>query len=163
MESQRTTTWKDYEEVARHLLNEIATEFGLGHVEGKQLVSGESGTAWEIDAKGVLAEGDGFLVIECRRYPSSRISQEEVGGIAFKITDTGAAGGILVTPVGLQAGAKHVAAHSNIREVTLDANSSTTDYVLKFLNQIFVGFSSTAHATGTFDAEVINPPNKAKP
>lgn len=48
--------------------------------------------------------------------------------------------GILVSPLGLQEGAKIVANHENIIEVVLDQNSTTTDYVLSFLNQINVGW-----------------------
>jgi hypothetical protein len=43
--------WQTYEEVAAHLLDEFAAEFGLSRVEGKQIVDGQhSGTKWEIDA-----------------------------------------------------------------------------------------------------------------
>ena len=44
--------WRTYEEVADHLLNRFANEFGLKFVEGKQKIQG-SATTWEIDAKGV--------------------------------------------------------------------------------------------------------------
>ncbi len=44
--------WKTYEEVAQFLLNRVADQFGVGRFEGKQVMPGESGTTWEIDAKG---------------------------------------------------------------------------------------------------------------
>ena len=39
------THWRNYEEVAQYLLGQMAAHFGLGRVEGKQLLAGVSGTA----------------------------------------------------------------------------------------------------------------------
>ena len=136
-------TWQSYEEVAQHLLNQFACQFELGRVEGKQLVPGESDTEWEIDAKGVSKNGEGFLIVECRRYTTSRLNQESMAALAFRIQDTGANGAIIVSPLDLQAGAKRVAAHANIQHVILGPKSTTADYVLRFLNQIFVGLTET--------------------
>ncbi|MCW5199019.1 restriction endonuclease [Desulfobulbus sp. F4] len=132
-------SWKSYEEVAAYLLNKFAEHFGLECVEGKQLVPGESGTDWEIDAKGVANNGDGFLIVECRRYTTSRLDQESIAGLAFRIQDTGAQGGIVVTPLDLQAGAKKVAAYKNIHHVKLSPDSTTSVYVLRWLKEIFIG------------------------
>jgi hypothetical protein len=107
--------WETYEQVAQFLLNEMAAQFGLGRVEGKQIIPGDSGTSWEIDAKGVRAGDEGFVIIECRRYTTRGVPQEQVGGLAYRIRDTGAEGGSLVSPLGLQQGAALVAAHSGIR------------------------------------------------
>jgi hypothetical protein len=68
--------WQSYEEVATYLLNQCAQEFGLSKVEGKQTIPGlRSDTEWEIDAKGVKEGNEGFVIIECRRYTTSRQSQ----------------------------------------------------------------------------------------
>ena len=131
--------WKTYEQVAQFLLNEMAAQFGLGRVEGKQIIPGDSGTNWEIDAKGVRAGDEGCVIIECRRYTKDRVPQDEVGGLAYRIRDSGAAGGIVVSPLGLQHGSALVAAHSGIRSVRLAPDSPTTSYVLQFLNQTFIG------------------------
>lgn len=149
--------WENYEEVAVHLLNRLADHLGLDQVEGKQKVEGESGTSWEIDGKGVQVGDEGFVVLECRRYPSSRVTQEEVGGLAFRISDTGAQGGIIVTPIGLQEGAKKVAAHAGVEEVRLDANSTDEDYVLSFLNRVFAGVSDTMEFGDEVDFVVPGP------
>ena len=135
--------WQAYEEVAQYLLNELATHFGLGHVEGKQIVSGESGTEWEIDAKGVKVNDEGFIIVECRRHTKSKVGQEQVAGLAYRIRDTKASGGIVVSPLDLQSGAKKVAAHSGIVHVKLDPRSTTTDYVMTFLGQVFVQITET--------------------
>ncbi len=141
--TEEKKTWESYEEVAHYLLNQFASQFGLGHVEGKQCVPGESGTEWEIDAKGVRNNSDGFLIVECRRYTKSRLSQESLAAIAFRIQDAGANGAIVVSPLDLQSGAKLVAAHTNIQHVILDSKSTTTEYVLRFLNKIFMGLTET--------------------
>lgn len=150
-----TKKWKSYEEVAQYLLNQFAENFGLGSVEGKQIIPGQSGTSWEIDAKGLKTEGEGFFIIECRRYTTSRLSQESVGAIAYRIKDTGAEGGIIVSPLKLQKGAKKVAEYKSIRHIILNPESTTTDYILKFLNQIFVGISETITLTSKVHAKLI--------
>jgi hypothetical protein len=121
------------------LLERFGEQFGIGRVEGKQLVPGATGTNWEIDAKAFQSEGAGFLIVECRRYTTSRLDQESLGALAYRIRDTGAAGGILVSPLGIQEGAARVARAEGIRSLRLTPTSSTTDYVLEFLNQTFIG------------------------
>ncbi|MCK4392390.1 hypothetical protein KAX17_05750 [Candidatus Bipolaricaulota bacterium] len=150
-----STAWKSYEEVAQHLLNEFADRFRLGRVEGKQIVPGASGTDWKIDAKGVCEQGDGFVIIECKRYTTQGLCQEIVGGLAYRVVDTGAKGGIVVSPLELQTGARKVAGHSNIIHVKLDPKSTTTDYVMRFLNQVFVGLTAKVEVTGSLEMKVI--------
>lgn len=134
--------WETYEQVATHILGQIAKQFELNRVEPKQVIQGQStGTEWEIDAKGIKEGEEGFVIVECRRYTTSKQTQEKLAGLAFKIADTGATGGIIVSPLGLQEGATKIAASENIINVTLDANSTTTDYILKFLNRVMVGIS----------------------
>lgn len=76
-------TWNTYEEVAQYLLNQFAEYFELGRVEGKQIVPGKSGTEWEIDAKGVKADGEGFLIVECRRYTKVPLESRKHGSLGF--------------------------------------------------------------------------------
>jgi hypothetical protein len=148
--------WETYEDVAVYILDQIASELGLDKVEGKQDVYGSrSGTNWEIDGKGVKVGGEGFVIIECRRYTKSKQKQEQVAGLAYRIIDTGAAGGIIVSPLGLQEGAAKVAAAENIQEVHMDANSTHTDYVLQFLNHIFAGIALKGEGTMTATGTVI--------
>jgi hypothetical protein len=135
--------WESYEEVAAHLIRHFADDFDLGKVEGKQIVPGASGTEWEIDAKGYSQDGEAFVIVECKRYTASKVNQETVAGLAFRIQDTGASGGIIVTPLGFQEGAHKVAAHTGIHTVRLNQDSTKTDYVLQFLNKICVGLSET--------------------
>jgi hypothetical protein len=132
--------WQTYEEVAAYLLNEFAAEFGLDRVEGKQNVSGlRSGTTWEIDAKGVRENNEGFIIVECRRYTNSKQNQEKLGSLAYRIADIGAAGGIIVSPLDLQKGAKKIAQAENIAEVTLSPDSTPHYFAMQFLNKIMIG------------------------
>jgi hypothetical protein len=146
--------WETFEEVAAYLLDQCAAEFGLDRVEGKQSVPGSrSGTDWEIDAKGVVAGDGNFMIIECRRYTTSRQSQEKLAGLAYRIRDTGAIGGILVSPLGFQEGAKKVAAAENIFEVTLSPDSTPTDFVIGFLGKFRAGVSMPLYLHQQVDVE----------
>lgn len=131
--------WESYEEVARYLIEECRVHFNLAKVEEKQELVGTSGATWEIDGKG-LRTGDGaVIVMECRRHTTSAISQEQVGGLAYRIRDLGGAGGIMVSPLGLQSGAKIVAAAENVIEVKLSPDATTVEYLMEFLDRIHVG------------------------
>jgi hypothetical protein len=147
-------TWRTYEEVSAHLLNMLARELGLVRVEGKQVLPGESGTDWEVDAKGVVEGDKAFVLVECRRT-NTRQSQAKVAAFAFSIQDTGAVGGIIVTPVPLQTGAKKVAASANIQHVQIDLDSTHEEFAFKFLNRLFVGVVSRLAVTDSVDATVM--------
>ena len=90
-----------YERAARDILQRLRSEFGLSEVQGKQVVHGESGATWEIDAKGIVEGSNAFVVIECRRYTTSKLKQEGVAGLAWRVQDTGASAALLVSPLGL--------------------------------------------------------------
>lgn len=133
--------WLIYEEVATEILGRLKEELGLVAVESKQSVAGNSGTDWELDAKGLKDETGAFVIVECRRYAKSRLKQEAVASLAWRIQDTGAAGGFIVSPLGLQEGAIKVAAAANILPVTLNANATPHQFVLSFLGNFFVGLT----------------------
>ncbi len=145
MESEESTTWESYEDVARYLLDKMGDALGLERVEGKQTLTGESGTTWEIDGKGVRANAGAIVVIECRRYTTSKLKQKDMAAMAWTISDVGASGGIVVTPIGVQRGGQIVAKSAGIEVVHLDANSTRTDYVLSFLHNVFVGVAGDNH------------------
>ena len=88
---EEPTTWESYEDVARFLLEKLGDKLGLGleRVEGKQKLVGESGAEWEIDGKGVKADGGAIVVVECRRYTTSRVKQSAVASLAWTISDLG--------------------------------------------------------------------------
>lgn len=149
-------TWGTYEEVAVYILDQIVSDLELDfeRVEGKQHVYGSrSSTSWEIDGKSVQVDGEGFVIIECRRYTTSKQNRGRVAELAYRIIDTGASGGIPVSPLGFQEDAKKVAAAEGIHEIFMTADSTRTD-VLKFLNHIFAGASLTVTSTFTATAVV---------
>jgi hypothetical protein len=138
------TKWESYEQIAQFLLDKMAEHFDLSRVEEKQKVEGKrSGTTYEIDGKGIAKNGDGFVILECRRYTKSRQNQEHLAAIAYRIIDTGAKGGIIVSPLGLQEGARKIAEAENVVSVHLGENSTTKNYILGFLNKVFIGVTDT--------------------
>jgi len=152
-----TKKWETYEQVAAYLLNQFAHEFGLDRVEGKQELKGKrSGTTWKIDAKGVREGNEAFVIIECRRYTTSKHNQEQVGSLAYRIIDTGAEKGILVSPLGMQKGAAKVANAENIINVQLDENSTRHEYVLGFLNKIMLGLQDTIQTKEEVHVKIVN-------
>ena len=113
-------------------------------VEGKQKIPGvKSGTDWEIDAKGVREGNEGFIIIECRRYTTSKQNEEKLAALAHRIEDTGAVGGILVSPLGLQEGAAKIATAKNIIEVQLNADCTPEEFVMRFLGKLIAGIKET--------------------
>ncbi len=130
--------WQTYEEVARMILDSLANEFGLESVEGKQEVIGlRSDTQYEIDAKGLYEGAAAIMIIECRRHTTAKIDQEQLAALAYRIKDTGAKGGLIVSPLGLQKGAKKIAKAENIVSVELSEDATPESYLLKFLNKLF--------------------------
>ena len=137
--------WIQYEQVAAQILNDVAAHFGLKRVEGKQSIPGlRSGTEWEIEAKGLSDDNQAFVIIECRRYTTSKLKQEHLGAVAYRIIDTGAAGGIIVTPLGLQEGAEKVAVAENIIPVRLSLDATPEQFALEFLGNVIVRLRGVA-------------------
>jgi hypothetical protein len=101
--------------------------------------------------------GEQYSTNRDKVYTTSRQNQDRVGGLAYRIIDTGAQGGILVSPLGLQEGASKIAKAENIYSVILDAGSTTTEYVLRFLEKTRYGkhLQSTIPITATLSAKVI--------
>jgi Restriction endonuclease len=129
--------WERYQAVAADLLNRFATQFGLDRVEGKQKIRGEKST-WEIDAKGMRDSDGAVILVECRRK-KRKLDQEALAAIAYRIQDIGAQGGIVVSPLKLQSGAKRIANAESIIEVQLDQDSTSLDFAMRFLGKLMAG------------------------
>ena len=129
--------WETYEQVAQKVISDLRRELSIDIVEGKQRLQGESGVTWEIDGKATAGGSDGFFVVEVRRHTTSGQKQEHLAALAYRIQDLGGAGGIIVSPLPLQHGAKIIAAHENIVEITLAADSTADNYMAKFLEHVF--------------------------
>jgi hypothetical protein len=131
-----------YEQVTRAILERCREQLGYKEVCPKGKIPGETGTEWEIDAICYRAESDGMILVECRRHTTSKIDQEQVGGLVFRIIDTGAEGGLMVTPLGFQAGAELVAKARQVNLATLNPDATEREYVLKIAGQLFLGVGS---------------------
>lgn len=95
--------------------------------------------------------------MECRRYTTSKQSQEKLGGLAYRITDTGAEGGIIVSPLGLQEGARKIAQAENIVEVRLNPDSTPQNFAMQFLNKVMIGISDRATVSESVKVEISGP------
>jgi hypothetical protein len=134
-------TWETYEDVTRAVLSDLREYLGVGDILGKKKYKGKI-TEWEIEASSYEKEDKSKLVIvECRRYTTSRLSQETVGGFSYRIDDLIATRGIIVTPLGLQKGAQKIADAKKITTITLDPNARSDNYIARISNQLFGKFT----------------------
>jgi hypothetical protein len=150
-----TPLWLIYEEAARSVLQQIGSALGISAVEGKQFLAGTSGTTLEIDAKALQEGGQNFLVMEVRRFTTSSLKQEDIAALAFRHGDVGASGGIVVSPLPLQRGAKLVAQSAGIEHVRLSPNSSPTEYLAEYMGRRFIGVSAIESISLTDSAEAV--------
>ncbi|MBB5696977.1 restriction endonuclease [Sphingomonas yantingensis] len=144
---KRGKEWANYEEVARYVLQQLGKRFGLAEVEGKQKVSGrQSGTEWEIDAKGVREADSSIILVECRRC-KRRLNQEALAAVAYQIIDSGAAGGITVSPLPFQKGAVKVAKAGRIEHVQLRPESTREQWIAEIGKVTHIGITETVGVT----------------
>lgn len=141
MSKKKDPSWKTYEEIAALVLNHCAAEFGIERVEGKQKVAAKSGATFEVDARAWTAGNAAHLLVECKKHENTGISQAITSALAWQILDTDADGGFLVSPNGLQAGAKFVAAAAHIHEVKLDPASTASAWFGEWLGKLRAGFT----------------------
>ena len=147
--------WSDYEDVSQYVLEQLRGRLGLAAVEPKQTLTGlDSGTDWEVDAK-CIRDGDAaILIVECRRY-KSRLTQEALAAIAYRIRDTRSAGGFTISPMKLQKGAKKVADANSVRHIQLHPDSTPAAWFaliddvfhVGFVDEVKVGASDTMELT----------------
>lgn len=154
--------WFIYEKAARRVLTDLRQDLGISAVEGKQSLDGLSGTTWELDARAWREGSDGFLVVEVRRHTTAGLKQEDLASVAYRIKDVGGSGGIVVSPLPLQKGARIVAVSADISHVVLSPESTTESYLAEFMGRRFVGASvnDSIQVTDSCDAEITyKPPN----
>ena len=142
--SSNAQTWRGYEELARHVLLHFAGMLGISEVEAKQRLMGAAGTEWEIDAKGILTGGRGFLVVECKERSTERLNQASIGALAFTVEAVGAQGAIIVTSIGLQEGAEKIAKRHDFKMVFLPKDGTFEDFFASCGNCLLRGVSDRA-------------------
>jgi len=149
--------WKNYEDVTKQLLSDVRDYLGLGQIEEKQKIRGKiSGTEWEVDVVAYDATDGKLILVECRQRSNSKLSQESLAGFAYRVKDTGADRGIIVTTIGLQDGAKKVAGAEKITEIKLDYNSTSENYIAQITNQIFVKLTDRIKFSESLEIELRN-------
>jgi predicted helicase len=128
----------NYEDLTRQILNDerVRPDLGLARVEPyKHNFPGKrTGTSWEVDAFGYDLDG-GLILIECKYYGTRKLNQNQLGGFAYTIQDTGAKRGIVVTTLGLQDGAIKVAKAENITLIRLDYSSNDENFTVHIVNR----------------------------
>lgn len=138
------------------MLRRLAKRLGIAEVEGKQRLRGQiTGTHWEIDAKAIDVGSGALVIVEARRHTRSRLSQEAVGAVAYRIQDLGASGAIVVSPHPLQKGAKKVAAANNVRHVRLDPDSTAEQWVATLEDLIHVEMHDRVSVSARDELELI--------
>lgn len=137
--------WENYEQVAKQLIDEFSEELGLQAVGGKQKIQGHlSRTTWEVDAL-AWKDQNNYLIVECKCYENKSVNQATVASLAWQIQDTGAVGGIIVTPKDLQSGAQLIAKAANIIDMKLPPDANQYEYMCEFLNKIHMGILDTVN------------------
>lgn len=139
---RRAKAWRTYEEAAAHMLAQLSQRMGIKDVRGKRVVRGQlSGTDWEIDAQATRTSDGSLVIIECRRKTTSRLNQEALAAIAYRIRDTGAGGAITVSPYPLQKGAQKVASAEGVQHVVLHPDSAPDSWAAEIAGMIQMGFT----------------------
>ncbi len=159
--AERRAKWRIYEQVAGQLLNMLSDNLGLGlvDVKRKKKLDGEiSGTKWEIDRVGIAKDGRKVVAIECRRYTTSKLSQNAIAALAYIIRDVGAASGIVVTPNGVQPGGEKIAAKEGIVIVCLGKDATTTDFKLETVDKVIEGRSAGLSGKGILSGTAVAVP-----
>lgn len=149
--------WEAYEAAAKQVIGDLRVKLGVIKVGGKQKIAGIDGTTYELDAVAWTDASGSFLLVEARRHTSSRLDQDAVNAIAYKLYKVGAEGAIILSPLPLQAGAKKVADFDHIEHILLSADSTAEDYLAEYLGQHFLGASIVESTTAgdACDATVI--------
>ncbi len=123
----------EYEINSKDIIQIFKKDLGLESIEGKQKLEGDVEN-WEIDAKGILEEGGGTIVIECKRW-KNRIPKPMVANLAYSIKDVNAQGGILVSPLDMQSGAKNIAEAENINHIKITPESDVNNFDIEIFGK----------------------------
>jgi hypothetical protein len=131
-----------FEQTVRNILEQCRDALGYSRVDPKGKLPGRSGTEWEIDSTAYLATSGDMVLVECRWRSKKRIDQEQIGGLVFRVQDTGAVAGLMVTSIGLQKGAELVAQANQIGIAKINPDATDRDYVLDIAGRLFHGIEA---------------------
>lgn len=143
---QKKHKWESYEDVARQLIDDIKEQLGLCRVnEGKFLFPKSDGGECEIDVSAYDISNEKLVLVECKRK-KRRLSPEEIHGFAYRIQQTNAKRGIIVTTIGLQKGARIAADAAKITLIILNGESTIDEYIARITQKLFL--KTTDHFNG---------------
>ena len=132
-------TWETFEEVTAQLLEDSKKLLGIDkvtrHSRQNKPLPGKQ-TSWRIDVTAYDVKDEILVIVECKRWTTDRVSQEDMGGFAYRIKDLSAKG-IIVTTLPLQAGAQKIAEGENIRHILLEPGTTSDDYTAQLTQGLF--------------------------
>jgi hypothetical protein len=132
--------WRKYEDAVRSIIAQHRDLLGLDSVELSPVkLEGKSGNTWNIEIIGYTAGQRKLVLVEVRRKTTRNIEPEEVGGFAYRIEDTGAEKGYMVTPLdrGLSIGAAKIAGYEEIGHINVSVEATPEDYIIQHMNSMF--------------------------
>jgi hypothetical protein len=137
---RKTKEWESYEDAVRSIFDQHREFFGLEEVEpAPGTLPGKSGNKWNIEIIAYSHQRTRRILVEVKRYKTNDVTQEQAGGLAFRIAETGSHRGYFVTPLGrgLQLGAKKVALAHKIEHIEVSADATPGEYIMRYMNQMF--------------------------
>lgn len=105
----------------------------------RSLFSPRSGTTWEIECKGVRFGSETLFFIECRRYTTSLLDQESLGGLTYRIRDSGAAVASSFRHWGFKKVPRRSRRQKTSSPLKLNPDSRPELYVARYLDQLRTG------------------------
>jgi|RhiMetdeSRZDD1v2_1073273.scaffolds.fasta_scaffold261819_2 hypothetical protein len=141
--------WKQFEDAFRAILEDHKDFFGLDSIEpSPRKAKAKSGYVYDIEVMGYSKGDEKLVLFECRRK-SRNLEPKDAGEFAYRIQTTGAKKGYFVTTLekGLAEGAKTITDYERINHIQLSANATPQEYLMKYLNNFFVGVRSTVSSS----------------
>ena len=135
-----------YEQACQIIMHQNSTVLGYGWVEGSRsdYWGMLSRTTRQIDATIHLPDEQRVLV-ECKRWMTAKIDVQDVESFDAKVRfDLGYEGAMMVSCLGFTHGAVNYAKSRNIGLVTLNANATLDEYIMKMDAHLLVGVVETA-------------------
>lgn len=150
--------WKNFEDVFRAILAMHMNFFELEKVEPtSKPVPGHARKfkPWAIDVVGYRKGTKRLVLFEVKRR-GRNVEPEQAAGFAYRILDTEAEAGYIVTTMGrdLSSGAKEIADYEKIGHIQVEKDSTPDDYTMKIADNMFVGVTDTVKVSEHIEAIV---------
>ena len=146
--------WKSFEDAFRSILEDHKDFFGLDSIEPTPgRAEAKSGHVYDIEVMGYSKGDEKLVLFECRRK-SRNLDPKDAGEFVYRIQTTGAKKGYFVTTLkkGLAKGAKTITGYEQIDHIQLSENATPQEYLMKYLNNFFMGIRSTVSSSVSLEA-----------